>query len=240
MLMSSNSAQASLIQYFKYEDGSTNWQYIANFSSGVLIILLSIAFVTLFFVFRRVKKANAQLQEMQNILEERVAERTQELRFSEAYIKDILDSMPLMLIGLDEDMCITQWNRLAEKITGIDSSKALKNDLWSMYPTITVSQDQVAAVFRDNKAVEIKHSQRGQYYFDINIYPLTAARERGVVILVHDVTQRILTENMLIQRDKMSAMGELASTMAHDINIPLQAITWKQFHQLLPMVERFH
>ncbi len=29
---------------------------------------------------------------------------------------------------------------------------------------------------------------------------------------------------MLIHNDKMSFMGELASTMAHDINIPLQAI----------------
>ena len=44
------------------------------------------------------------------------------------------------------------------------------------------------------------------------------------MILIDDVTQRILAENMLVQRDKMSSMGELASTMAHDIDVPLQAI----------------
>jgi len=45
-----------------------------------------------------------------------------------------------------------------------------------------------------------------------------------VVIMVDDVTQRVQSENMLVQRDKMSSMGEMASVMAHDINIPLQAI----------------
>ena len=33
-----------------------------------------------------------------------------------------------------------------------------------------------------------------------------------------------MAENMLIQNDKISSMGELASSMAHDINTPLQSI----------------
>jgi signal transduction histidine kinase len=45
-----------------------------------------------------------------------------------------------------------------------------------------------------------------------------------VVILLDDVTQQVNNETMLIQRDKMSSMGEMASVMAHDINIPLKAI----------------
>ncbi len=45
-----------------------------------------------------------------------------------------------------------------------------------------------------------------------------------MVILLDDVTQRVQNETMLIQRDKMSSMGEMASIMAHDINIPLRAI----------------
>jgi len=38
------------------------------------------------------------------------------------------------------------------------------------------------------------------------------------------VTKQAAAEKMLIHNDKMSFMGELASTMAHDINLPLQAI----------------
>lgn len=238
-------ANASFIQYFKDEDGNTKWQYVANFSSGVLIILLSTALVVLFFVYRRVRRANRELKEIKGALEERVIERTatldesnrllkeeiaehrqttELLRFSEAYIKDILESMPLMLIGLDQEMKVTQWNQLAEDIAGVTTEEAIGRELWDAYPTITVSPQQVEEVFATGRPSTIKHSQRGQYYFDITIYPLKEQQDTGLVILIHDVTQRILAENMLIQRDKMSAMGELAATMAHDIDVPLQAI----------------
>lgn len=210
-------ANAGLIQYFKDEDGNTKWQYVANFSSGVLIILLSILVIVLFFSHRRTIKANRELEDIKDALEERVKERT-------AYIKDILESMPLMLIGLDKQNQVTQWNRLAEDITKVTAADAIGKNLWDAYPTITVSPDQIKTVVEENKPITIKHSQRGQYYFDITIYPLREQLETSLVILIDNVTQRILAENMLIQRDKMSSMGELAATMAHDIDIPLQAI----------------
>ncbi len=245
-------ANAGFIQLFKDEQGETKWQYVANFSSGVLIILLSLTVITLFFSHRRAQKANRALEEIRNVLEHRVQTRTatlnesnrllQEanlllegeiahhkettglLKSSEAYIKDILESMPLMLVGLNKDMEVTQWNKGAEEHTGIASSQTIGKNLWEAYPTITVSPDQITEVLQDQKPITIKQSQRGQYYFDITIYPLHAQIETGLVILIDDVTQRTMAENMLIQRDKMSSMGELASTMAHDIDMPLQAI----------------
>ncbi len=246
-------SHAGFIHYFKDEDGNTKWQYVANFSSSVLIVALSIALVTLYFSHRRQVKANRALNEIRGVLEQRVLERTATLdesnrllreansalegeiekhkntsrllQSSEAYIKNILQSMPSMLIGLDGELNITQWNHCAEEITGIDHEKALGENLWQIYPTITIAPEQVKDVLVSGLPSTIKHSQRGQYYFDIRIFPLKGSLENGVVILVDNVTQRTLAENMLIQRDKMSSMGELASTMAHDIAQPLDAIS---------------
>jgi PAS domain S-box-containing protein len=251
-LMFSQAADAGLIQYFKDEQGETNWQYVANFSSAVLILLLSITAIILFFIHRRARKANRALEEIRNVLEHRVQTRTatlnesnrllQEanlllegeiahhkettelLKSSEAYIKNILESMPLMLVGLNKEMQVTQWNKRAEENTNIASAQAIGKNLWEAYPTITVSPDQITQVLAEQKPITIKQSQRGQYYFDITIYPLHGQIETGIVILIDDVTQRTMVENMLIQRDKMSSMGELASTMAHDIDTPLQGI----------------
>lgn len=243
---------ASILDYFRDEQGHTKWQYVANFSSGVLIILLTIVVLTLVVSRRRLSFANKDLHEIRQGLEQRVKERTATLdesnnlltesnkllldeiaehkatssllRSSEGYIKDILESMPVMLVGLNEKMMITQWNSYAEKISGVGSREALGKNLWEAYPTITVSTDQVSRVFRDQKPITIKHSQRGQYYYDITIYPLRDQSETGLVILIDDVSSRIVAENMLVQRDKMSSMGELAATMAYDINRPLQVI----------------
>lgn len=252
-LLYSLPTHARFIQYFKDENGETKWQYVANFSSSVLIILLSVALVTLFFSHSKKVRANKALKEIRDALEQRVKDRTATLdksnqllkeantalngemeqhkettrllQSSEAYIKNILQSMPSMLIGLDGDLNITQWNYCAEQITGISHEKALGNNLWQAYPTITISPEQIKDVLVSGISSTIKHSQRGQYYFDIRIFPLKGQLEHGVVIVIDNVTQRSLAENMLIQRDKMSSMGELASTMAHDIELPLRAIS---------------
>ena len=251
-LLYCHAANAGFIQYFKDENNETKWQYVANFSSAVLIVLLSVTAISLFFSHRRATKANKALKEIRDMLEQRVRERTAtldesngllkesnrllgveisehkettaRLKVSEAYIKNILQSMPSMLIGLDGEMNVTQWNQCAEETTGVSHEKAHGRNLWDAYPTITISPDQVKQVLEHNKPVAIEHSQRGQYYFDITIYPLQGELETGVVILVDNVTQRTLAENKLIHRDKISAMGELASTMAHDIDTPIQAI----------------
>ena len=248
---------------FKNPDGSTKWQNIANTTGSILIILLTITVINLFFTRRKARKSNQELNEIRNRLELLVQERTatldesnrllketnrllekeiaghvstaSRLRASESYIKNILRSMPLMLVGVDKDGQITQWNKRAEDIAGIKAADVLGKNLWDAYPVITVSPDQVREALQKNDTITIKHSQRGQYYFDITIYPLQGQVEPGVVILIDDVTKKILAENMLIQHDKISSMGELASSMAHDINTPLQSILFdlRSFQSLL-------
>ena len=130
---------AALRMQFKYPDGSTNWQHVANWSGGILILLLSIAVINLFLTRRKVRKSNRELNEIRSELELRVQERTAtldesnrllketnkllenevdmhvstaaRLRASESYIKNILRSMPLMLVGVDKEGHITQWNK---------------------------------------------------------------------------------------------------------------------------------
>lgn len=248
---------------FKHPDGTTNWQHVSNWSGGILILLLSAAVINLFFTRRQARKSNLELKAIRNDLELRVQERTatldesnrllietnqlleneitqhvstaSKLRASEAYIKNILKSMPLMLVGVNKDGQITQWNKRAEDITGMKAEDALGKNLWDTYPVITISPSQVNDAMARNEPITIKHSQRGQYYFDITIYPLQEQIEPGVVILVDDVTKKMLAENMLIQNDKISSMGELASSMAHDINTPLQSILFdlRTFQHLL-------
>lgn len=252
LLVASQTLHAGIASHFIAEDGHTDWQHVANWSSGILILLLSFTAITLFFSRRQTRNSNQALQAIRNELEKRVLERTatldesnkllqqanqllegeviqhkettDRLRSSEAYITDILSSMPLMLIGLDQHGKVTQWNQKTESITGVSSQQALGENLWETYPTITITPHQVERALTQSKPITIKHSQRGQYYFDITIYPLQEQKETGLVILIDDVTEHILAANMLIQRDKMSSMGELASTMAHDINAPLQSI----------------
>ncbi len=256
---------AAGIDLFKDENGKTKWQHLANFSSATLIIILSIAAVYLFIYSRRAHRANRELTTIKQELEQRVKERTatidesnkkltqsnllleseisehvitsDQLRASESYVKDILTSMPLMLVGLNKDGQVTQWNRRVEELSGVSSEKALGKTLWEAYPTMTVVPEHIQQAIEQNKTIHLKQSLRSLSHFDITIYPLQGT-EAGVVILVDDVSKQTTAENLLIHNDKMSFMGELASTMAHDINIPLQSILMdiKRFKNIMASV----
>ncbi len=251
LTLQSSPALAYRINLFIDEDGTRNWQHLANYTGSILLILLTIVTVYLFIARRRAYKANLELTAIRNELEMRVQERTatlnqsnlllmesnhllekeisqhvitaKQLRSSESYIKDILTSMPLMLVGLDKSGCVTQWNKQVEEVSGIPSEDALGKTLWEAYPQVTVLPEHIQQSIEHNKIIHLKQSMRSLYHYDITIYPLHG-QEAGVVILVDDVTKQTAAENMLIHNDKMSFMGELASTMAHDINLPLQAI----------------
>jgi|GEM_PF-69212 len=236
---------------FKDENGVRNWQHLANWTGGTLLVLLSVVTVFLFIARRRAYKANLELTAIRNELEVRVKERTamlhqsnkllmdsnraledevakhvvtaEQLRSSESYIKDILTSMPLMLVGLDKNGFVTHWNKKVEEVSGISSEDALGKTLWEAYPQTTVLPEHVQESIAKNEIIHLKQSLRSLYHYDITIYPLHE-QEAGVVILVDDVTKQTAAEKILIHNDKMSFMGELASAMAHDINLPLQAM----------------
>lgn len=240
------------LDYFKDEQGHTNWQYVANWSSGILIILLSFSVLRLYHTRRALHQANHSLTENNAVLEERVAERTAtldnsnqllkktnqllegeilrhkettaHLHASQAYVESILASMPLMLVGLDTEGVVTQWNQGAEKITGLPGAQILNKSIWETYPIIPVTKEEVSRALDSGETIQLSRSQRGQLHFDIVIYPIHNALETGVVLLIDDVTKQVQSMNQLIQRDKLSSMGELASSMAQDINMPLQHI----------------
>ncbi len=227
----SANAYADIFAVFRYEDGRTNWQYIANTSASLLIIILSIV---LFFLVRahlRARRSNKALTEIKATLEQRVAQRTavlqetaEQLRKREAYIASIVNSMPVMLIGLNQQLQVTQWNKTAEDTTGRPFADVAGLNLWKAYPAITLNEGQVRSVLESGETLKLKHTQRGQYSFDITLYRLEHHDDTGIVILISDITKQVNAETKVAERDKLSALGELASAMAYDISLPINTI----------------
>ncbi len=242
---STSSSAANALDLYKNTDGSTNWQYLANTGGGLLILGLLVGLLILAISRRKIRTYADALAKIRDELEMRVVERTAKLEVSnrklgtevehhrqtseqlqsvEAYINSIIQSMPNMLIGLDKGGVITQWNKSAEAFSGVSAEAAMGQSLWAVYPQIAIEQGHIERALNTNDSIQIEHAQHGQYYYDIKVYPLIGTAEPGVAVLVDDVTQRVLAESTLIQKDKMASMGELAAGMAHDINSPLSAI----------------
>jgi signal transduction histidine kinase len=61
--------------------------------------------------------------------------------------------------------------------------------------------------------------------FNIDINPITSdGQVIGAIVLFKDITELKQTQNILVEKERLFTLGELAGGMAHDINTPLSSI----------------
>ena len=144
------------------------------------------------------------------------------------FLKNIIDSMPSALVGIDRAGRVTHWNLQTEKITGMSAREATGRLLSDAFPRIMpyMGKIQWAIERREPQTEEkiIDLMQDTTSLFDIIIYPLISNGVEGVVIRIDDVTEHVRMEEMVIQSEKMLSLGGLAAGMAHELNNPLASV----------------
>ncbi|WP_321418641.1 ATP-binding protein [uncultured Desulfobacter sp.] len=162
------------------------------------------------------------------LMRDSIKEKISRLSSLQNYLSNIIDSMPSMLIGVDNHGKVTQWNKTAEQTTGIEALTAQGQSLLKILPRMTSQMPQIIESIQTRevrqKRKNPRHSENGIQYEDITIYPLIDNGVEGAVIRLDDVTEKVRLEEMMVQSEKMLSVGGLAAGMAHEINNPLASM----------------
>jgi PAS domain S-box-containing protein len=161
-----------------------------------------------------------------------ISERVQsdrELQRMRTYLKNIVDSMPSVLIGVDAEGRVTEWNRSAEKATGVPTERAIGHSFIELYPELESQLETIREALRTQTPMRTERlitERDGEEarYAEVMVYPLLEDDATGAVIRVDDVTNRVHIEQMMVQTEKMMSVGGLAAGMAHEINNPLSGV----------------
>jgi PAS domain S-box-containing protein len=151
-----------------------------------------------------------------------------EMNKARNYINNILNSMPSIVIGINQECKVTHWNEEAEKMTGLDKEAATGHSLETVFPRMRTEMENIKKSIQSRQVIKnsklMDKTENRTQYSDLTVYPLISNGIEGAVIRVDDVTERVRMEEMMIQSEKMLSVGGLAAGMAHEINNPLAGI----------------
>lgn len=128
---------------------------------------------------------------------------------------------------------IEAWNPGAHRIFGHSEDKALKRsfiDLLFPADLKAHTRESILEVAAGNVVmIETIALHENGKRIEISVHFSPHIDPPGVLTLfsavIRDITSRKLSERALIQNEKLAAVGRLASSIAHEINNPLEAVT---------------
>ena len=184
-------------------------------------------------VFSELHRKNRQLEKLNRELEQRVAERTEELRQSESQFRSLANSIPQLAWMADPAGGVFWYNQRWYDYTGT-TLEEMRGWRWNKQ----IHPDNVAAVTEKlqrcwtagepwEDTFPLKGKDGSYRWFLSRALPIrdAAGNVASWFGTNTDITDRKQAEEALIKSERLAAMGRLAGIIAHEINNPLEAIS---------------
>jgi two-component system sensor kinase FixL len=159
----------------------------------------------------------------------------------EAHLKSILETVPDAMIVIDERGIMQSFSAAAERLFGYSATEAIGKNIKMMMPSpyreshdayvdryLRTGERRIIGIGR----VVVGERKGGSTFpMELAVGEMRSGDKRYFTGFIRDLTERQKTEarlqelqSELVHISRLTAMGEMASTLAHELNQPLSAI----------------
>jgi two-component system sensor kinase FixL len=171
----------------------------------------------------------------------RAAAATLDLREREAHLNSILDTVPDAMIVIDERGIMTSFSAAAEALFGWTAAETIGHNVSMLMPSPhRGNHDGYLARYRASgerriigigRVVVGERKDGSTFPMELSVGEVSSRGHRFFTGFVRDLTERQQTEarlqelqSELVHISRLTALGEMASALAHELNQPLSAI----------------
>jgi two-component system sensor kinase FixL len=167
--------------------------------------------------------------------------RTQDVEARTAHLQSILDSIPDAMVVINERGLIQSFSSAAERLFGLSAAEVLGKNVKILMPS-PYREDHDGYIERylctgERRIIGIGRVVVGQrndgstFPMELAVGEMHVREQRFFTGFIRDLTERQQTEarlqelqSELVHMSRLTAMGEMASALAHELNQPLAAI----------------
>jgi PAS domain S-box-containing protein len=189
------------------------------------------------YLISEIEFKNMLLEEQRNLLEDKLIEDDQKIFrlakkevFTRMLFEEMIESLPLGAMVIDKEGWVIICNNVQEIFSGISRNSLLgKNLFQDTLPIDLKPWQEMGKNFLNSKCYEVKVvDQRPTKERVLSITLSSLVDEigdcKGFIFLSADITNEKRIEEHSIQSEKMTAIGQLVTSLAHQIRNPLAII----------------
>ncbi len=161
--------------------------------------------------------------------------RAEELALLKEFNESIVESVNVGLIAVDEKGLITRCNSTFEEVLGYSREdvigkqiKEIFDDGFAQKIDVILGEDRWHLTEIQNAyKLQTKDRRGTALTLNVAIAPLRSMSQdqKGAIVVLENVTQRVKFEESLQQSEKLSSIGLLAAGVAHEVNTPLTGVS---------------
>jgi len=151
-----------------------------------------------------------------------LAEKNRQLALLKEFSENIIESIPLGVATLDENLRVKYWNAAMKSITGIDTEDALNMQAQLLLKCL--EPDLFTPEISEGEILCSRQHESQNMLLKVHLSKLTGT-QKGYVLVIEDITEKKKIEEELFRTTKHASIGRLAAGVSHEIGNPLASIS---------------